>query len=213
MLADLQQGRLKQLEVGVCAISESWDRKEKGVEEIIDLENYRVIKNVVQREGRGGKPVLVISEKDYFITQLCPDIITVPPKVEAVWALVTPKSVGSRANIKHIAVCSYYYTEKTRRRDFIDHICEAYNILCAKYGPGIQFIMAGDTNRLNIQSILNLSPNLRQVVTVPTRHNPDAVLDTIITTLGGYYQTPYTLAPLDSDSTHSGKPSDYKIVV
>ena len=204
---------MKQLEVGICCISESWDRKENGIEEIIKLENYRIIKNVLQREGRGGKPVLVISEKDYFITQLCPDIITVPPKVEAVWALVTPKSGGSRANIKHIAVCSYYYTEKTKRRDFIDHISEAFNILCAKYSPGIQFIMAGDTNRLNIQSILNLSPNLRQVVKVPTRHNPDAILDTIITTLGSYYQAPYTLAPLDSDSTYSGKPSDHQIVV
>ena len=91
---------MKQLEVGICCISESWDRKEKGIEEIIQLENYRVIKNVLQREGRGGKPALVISEKDYFITQLCPNIITVLLKVEAVWALVTPKLGGSRANIK-----------------------------------------------------------------------------------------------------------------
>ena len=75
---------MEQLEVGICCISESWDRQENGIEEIIRLENYRVIKNVVQRDGRGGKPVLVISEKDYFITPLCPDIITVPPKVEAV---------------------------------------------------------------------------------------------------------------------------------
>ena len=100
-----------------------------------------------------------------------------------------------------------------QRRDFIDHISEAYNVLCAKYSPGVQFILSGDTNRLNLRSILNLSPNLKQVVNVPTRNNPDAILDTITSTLSVYYQEPFTLPPLVNDSTNSGKPSDHRIVV
>ena len=49
-------------------------------------------------------------------------------------------------------------------------------------------------------------------MTVPTRLDPDAILDTIITTLSAYYQLPTTLPPLDNDSTNSGKPSDHLIV-
>ena len=58
-----------------------------------------------------------------------------------------------------------------------------------------------------------LSPNLSQEVKVPTRNNPDATLDTITSTLSKYYQSPFTLPPLDNDSTNSGKPSDHLIVV
>ena len=77
----------------------------------------------------------------------------------------------------------------------------------------MHFILAGDTNRLNLKSILNISPKLKQLVSVPTRRNPDAILDTIITTLGMYYQSPVTLPPLDNDSNVSGKPSDHLIVL
>ena len=204
---------MEQLDVGVCFISESWDRQSLGLEKIIDLEGHRVIKNVLQRSGKGGKPALVISERNFFIKELCPDVITVPQNIEAVWALLTPKGGGSKGEIRHIAVCSYYYTVKTKRSDFIDHVSEAYNVLSAKYSPGLHFILAGDTNRLNMKSILNLSPNLSQEVKVPTRNNPDATLDTITSTLSKYYQSPFTLPPLDNDSTNSGKPSDHLIVV
>ena len=204
---------MEQLDISLCFISESWDRDNLGLEEVLQMDGFRVIKNVLQRPGKGGKPALVVSEKNYHIKELCPDVVTVPPNIEAVWALLTPKAGGSKANIKHIAVCSYYYTQKTKRSEFIDHISEAFNILSAKYGPGLHFILAGDTNRLNLKSILNLSPRLKQLVKVPTRNNPDAILDTIISTLGIYYQDPFTVPPLDSDSNTQGKHSDYLIVL
>ena len=120
------------------------------------------MKNVKQRKGRGGKPALVISEKHFFIKELCPDIITVPNKIEAVWALLTPKTGGSTANIKHIAVCAYYYTAKTVRYEFVDHISEAFNVLSGKYGPDLHSILAGDTNRLNMKYEIN-SQHLTQL--------------------------------------------------
>ena len=85
--------------------------------------------------------------------------------------------------MKHIAVASVYYTKRTKAKDFIDHICEAYNVLLSKYGQGLHFIISGDLNRLDINPILALSPNLSQVVNIPTRTNPDATLDKIITSL------------------------------
>ena len=81
---------MEQLEVGVCFMSESWDRDSLGLEEIVKMDGYRIIKNVLQRKGKGGKPALIIQESNYFIKELCPDIITVPPNVEAAWALLTP---------------------------------------------------------------------------------------------------------------------------
>ena len=50
-------------------------------------------------------------------------------------------------------------------------------------------------------------------MTIPTRSNPDAILDKIITTLWMYYKEPYTISPLDNDENKKGKPSDHKVVV
>ena len=69
----------------------------------------------------------------------------------------------------------------------------------------MHFILAGDINDLNLDSILALSPNLKQVVTSATRGTK--ILDPIITTLAKYYQKPVCLPP-----EKTGVPSDHKIV-
>ena len=86
-------------------------------------------------------------------------------------------------------------------------------ITISKYGSGIEFIIAGDTNRLNLSPILNLSPDLQQVVKVATRLNPDRILNPIITTLRKYYCEPVTKPPIKADSKKAGKPSDHLVVV
>ena len=205
-------------EAGICCVSETWDRSNTAggtlISDLLEMEGYRWVKNIVQRRRKGGKPAILASEKDYYIKELCPEIITVPVDVEAVWALLTPKHRSAQSRIKHIAVASVYYSStQTKKSDFLDHISEAYNILCAKYGPDLKFLIIGDINRLNIKPILNLSPDLQQVVKVITRRNPDATLDVIITNLPSLYHPPVTLPPLDNDDDQSGKPSDHLIVV
>ena len=155
---------------------------------------------------------LIIKKDKYFLKELSPSVITVPPTVEASWALLTPK-IQVNSDVKHIAVASVYYAKRTKRKAFIDHICETYNVLLAKYGQGLQFVIAGDFNRININPILDLSPSLSQVVQIPTRRNPDAILDKIITTLAKYFLPPTTLPPLDNDLEGKGKPSDHLIVI
>ena len=86
-------------------------------------------------------------------------------------------------------------------------------MLLSKYGQGLHFIISGDFNHLNIIPILDLSPNLFQVVDIPTRTNPDATLDKIITTLSKFYLRPTSLPPLDNDVEGDGKPSDHLIIV
>ena len=82
----------------------------------------------------------------------------------------------------------------------MDHINQAYNIISTKYPKGLHFIIAGDSNDLKLDNILNISPQLSQVVASPTRLNPPAMLDPIITTLSLFYQKPVCLPPLQSDS-------------
>ena len=84
--------------------------------------------------------------------------------------------------------------------------------MSVKYQKGLHFIIAGDTNDLKLDSILQLSPKIKQVVTEVTRLNPPRILDPILTTLSQYYQKPIVLPPLDQDPDKNGKPSDHKIV-
>ena len=92
------------------------------------------------------------------------------------------------------------------------HRAETYNQLNAKYGKGLYWILAGDTNDLKLDPILHLSPNLKSVVTKPTRLNPDRVLDNIIKDLPKWYQTPECLPTLEADPGSGGKQSDHLII-
>ena len=71
-----------------------------------------------------------------------------------------------------------------------------------KYGKGLHCVIVGDTNRLNLYLILELSFSLRQCVSVslPTRLNPPATLDPIITTVHKFYQMPITKPARQNDS-------------
>ena len=85
--------------------------------------------------------------------------------------------------------------------------------MSAKYKKGLHWLICGDTNDLKLESILHLSPSLKQVVQNSIRLDPPRMLDPIITTLSNFYQEPECLAPLDSDPDRNGKPSDHLMVV
>ena len=80
----------------LCCVSESWDRSHvqggKRLDDIIKIEGYRWVQNIVQRRKNGGKPALLISEKMFYVKEVCPDLITVPVGVEACWAILTPRN-------------------------------------------------------------------------------------------------------------------------
>ena len=206
---------IEQYKGEVICISESWERENYSLSQLLQLENYKVISNVKQREFAGGKPAIIINKEKYHIKELCPDPITVPIGVEAVWALITHKDKNPRSQVKYIAIASIYYRgpKSTKKQELFDHIANTYHYLCSKYGKGIDFIIAGDTNRLNLSPILSLSPNLQQVVKVPTRLSPARILDPIITTLKKYYCEPVTKPPIEADQNKSGKPSDHLVVL
>ena len=207
---------LEQYVADIVCLSETWERENLSLEELLNLEDsFSVISNVKQRDFAGGKPAILVNKAKFNVTKLCPDPVTVPVGVEAVWALVSHKNTNHKSRVKYIAVCSLYYRgpKSTTKQELFDHVAQTFYYLKSKYGKGLEFIISGDTNRLNLVPILNLSPDLQQVVKVPTRLNPDKTLDKIISTMQKFYSEPVTKPPLFPDSVQAGAPSDHLIVL
>ena len=205
---------VEQEEVDLLLMSESWERDNLTLDQIIKLENHTIISNVSQRRGKGGRPAIFANNKKYEVQNITNTLIQIPWGVEAVWCLLTPKDVSNNSKIQKIAVCALYSKPDSRKKTLLlDHISDAYNILNTKYGKGLHFVIGGDTNDLKLDPILSLSSNFVQVVQKWTRMNPPALLDPVIMTLANYYQEPMCLEPLDPDPDKNGVKSDHRIVL
>ena len=197
---------------------ERWYPTKKGenqtLNELIKLDNHIVVSNPSQRKGKGGRPALIVNNNKFHVKNLTQTDIEIPWGVEMVWAVLTPLNVTSDSNIQKIVVGSLYCKPNSRKKTILlDHIAEVYQQMNKKFSKGLHWILAGDFNDLKEQKVLDISPNLKQVVTKPTRMNPPAILDKIITTLHTFYQMPIIQPPLDNDPDKTGSPSDHKIVV
>ena len=200
--------------IDVAFISESHDRENKKLEEHFNLENYKVISNLYQRAEKGGRPALIVNTEKYNVQDLTNTLVDIPWGVEVTWAIITPKNVSADSMVQNIVLGSIYSKPKSKKKTAtLDHIAETYNFLNAKYGRGLYWVLAGDTNDLKLDPILHLHPSLKSVVTQPTRLNPDKKFDNIITDPSSFYQSPECLPPLEADENSGGKPSDHKIVV
>ena len=73
---------LEQYSADIITMSESWDRDDLPLEQLLQLDNYEVISNVKQREFKGGKPAILVNTQKYIVKRICPDPITVPVGVE-----------------------------------------------------------------------------------------------------------------------------------
>ena len=205
---------VKEEEVDLVCMSESWERENLTLEKVIKIDDFKVISNVSQRKGNGGRPAIIVNSKKYHVENLTQTVVSIPWKVEAVWAVITPKNVNNASKVQKIVIGSIYCKPNSRKKSvLLDHIAQVYNQLCAKFKKGLHWIICGDTNDLKLDPILHLSSNFKQVVQNPTRLDPPRILDPIITTLADFYQLPECLAPLDADPDSNGKPSDHLMVV
>ena len=209
---------MKEESVDLLYMSESWERENLKLDELIHLESHTVISNVYQRTGQGGRPALVVNKDKYHVQNITNTLVNVKWGVEAVWCLLTPKNVTRDSKIQKIACAAIYSKPGSKHKtDLLDHISEAFNLLSAKFGRGLHFCIAGDTNELRLNSILNLSSNFVQVVTKPTRIDPktgaESIIDPVLMTFSQYYQEPLCLDPLDPDPDKDGKKSDHRIVL
>ena len=196
-------------QVDVICLSESWEREDKPIEDIFDIDEFTVISNPYQRKGRGGRPAIILNNEKYNVDKLD---ISCPWGVEMVWALLTIKNATAMSKIQRIMVGSFYSKPGSRKKtQLLDHIAEVYHQTCSKFANGLHWIICADSNELKLDSILDLNSGLKQCVDKPT-HN-DSILDPIITDLHLFYQVPKIEEPLDSDSDKNGAPSDHKMVL
>ena len=206
-------------EIDVTFISESWERQNFTLQQLLhDLEeDYEIISNPFSRtDGRqGGRPAIIIRRDKYRIKNLTNTIVNIPWKIEATWASITPKNVTQDSLIKKIILCSFYYPgpHSKIKTLLLDHINQTFHLLTAKYGEGLHFILGADSNQLDLSSILNLTPNMKHHVRTPTRLNPPRILDTILSTLGLWYQVPVCLPPLQADPGSGGATADHLIPI
>lgn len=81
----------------------------------------------------------------------------------------------------------------------------------AKFYNNLNFLIAGDFNRVQIGEILVAYGALKQVCEVPTRG--ESTLELIITDLHTVYHPPSAMPPLQVDEGKKGKDSDHNIVI
>ena len=205
---------VEQESVDLLFMSESWERDYLTLDEIIKLDDHTIISNVSQRKGTGGRPAIFVNNKKFDVQNVTNTLVQIPWGVEAVWCVLTPKNVTNNSKIQKIACCAVYSKPSSKKKSLLlDHISDAYNVLKTKYGKGLHYVIAGDTNDLKLDSILSLDSNFAQIVQKWTRMDPPSILDPIIMTLSDYYQEPMCLEPLDSDPDKNGVKSDHRIVL
>ena len=54
---------VKERDIDIVCISESWARAEEPLEDLLQMENYDVISNAHARKGVGGKPAIMVNNK------------------------------------------------------------------------------------------------------------------------------------------------------
>ena len=132
-------------------MSESWERDNLTLDQIIKLENHTIISNVSQRRGKGGRPAIFANNKKYEVQNITQTLIKIPWGVKAVWCLLTPKNVSNNSKIQTIAVCDLYSKPDSRKKTLLlDHISDAYNILNTKFGKGLHFVIGGNWTQFSV---------------------------------------------------------------
>ena len=116
--------------------------------------------------------------------------------------------------VKKIIVASFYLKPHSKKKSALfDHISQVYHALSAKYVSGLYWAIAGDRNEFQIDNILSLCPDFKQLVDRPTRLSPPRILDVIVTNMAKFYNAPTVEDPLEPDSVMNGAPSDHLMVV
>ena len=128
---------VKEEQVDLICMSESWERENKTLDTVIKIDDFKVISNVHQRVGKGGRPAVIVNTKKYDVENLTNTTIDIPWGVEIVWAVLTPKNVTNTSTVQKIVVASVYSKPDSRKKTLLlDHIAQVYSLLNSKYNRG-----------------------------------------------------------------------------
>ena len=92
-----------QISSEITIVSETWERQNQTLENLICSENFKVISYKRPKPGKGqpgGGCAIIYNDNRYKVTRL---EIPVPNGVEAAWALFTPVSSTAHHKVKKIA--------------------------------------------------------------------------------------------------------------
>ena len=129
--------------------------------------------------------------------------------LEIVWGILKPKEICGK--IAKIISCCFYSPPRSKSRSaLVDHISLTLQHLLTSY-PNAGILISGDRNSLDISTLLNIDPCLRQLVKQPTRGLK--VLDIILSNLGKFYDEPIIVPAIIPDRANKGVPSDHCGVV
>ena len=150
----------------------------------------------------GGGSVILINQR-YFLSSEIKEI-SVPKNLEVVWVKAMPKN---KMQVKIFILCGIYSKPSSKTKTILnDHIATSYHLLKTKYQDA-RFIFLGDFNDHKPDLILQLSPQLRQIVQYATYGT--RTLDLLITDLHVLYHPPIGDPPLLPDDPNQAVQSDH----
>ena len=202
---------MNELGIEVAIISESWEREELSLENLLQMPNYKVHSyrrpKTKAKKQPGGACAIIYKETRFKANKLN---VYVPNGVEACWIILKP--INQSNMIENIVVGSVYVSPTSKfKTASINHIIDTIHLLRAQFDNRVNYLIGGDLNRLKIDRILESYTPLRQIITSATRQS--AILENVITDLHTMYQTPQCLPPLQVDEDKAGSDSDHNIAV
>ena len=145
--------KLYQLGPDCILVSETWETPKNQLINTVSTNSYHIISQHRGNKKRGGGCAIVYNQNRFIVERI---EIEIPSVVEGVWALFTPKVNTTMSKVKRIAVASFYVSPNSPYKlDAIDHIVESIHLIRTKYDNEVNFLLGGDFNRLNINSILD----------------------------------------------------------
>ena len=80
---------VEQEDIDIIFMSETWEREEKTLHDVIKIKDHEIISNVYQRNGKGGRPALIVNNQKFAVQNLTNTVLNIKWGVEVVWCLLT----------------------------------------------------------------------------------------------------------------------------
>ena len=172
--------------IDIAFITETWLR-ESIPDSIIHIPGYTVFRRDRIRDDHGGVCIYVHADQFCKFKQI--NDINCCDNHEILWLYISPNRLPR--GYSNIIIGVIYHPPSDNDALIRDHLFSSLTTIESKY-PNCGILLAGDFNRLNINSLLRQF-RLKQLVKVPTRNN--ATLDLLLTNLHEHYELSQAFPP------------------
>ena len=196
----------------IAIVAESWEYESRR-EDLQSLLTGTPFKSFSYRRPRGqtgGCCALIYNDSRFTVEQVH---VQSEEGIETVWAMLHPRNLDHKLqHVKRICVASVYIAPRSKMKaQIMNHQIQSIHSIRSKYDNNVNFLLAGDVNRMDYSDILDAYGALKQCVTVGTRK--EATLEIILSDLANHYHPTTVGGPLKVDEDKIGKDSDHNIVI